>query len=125
MLFKESGDYNIIIGNESLKFNLSGSSNLAIGNYSGWDSTGSNELYIDNLGRIDPKTEGMMYGVFNESVTAQTLFLNAKITIVCAFPINIKNEGFTFIYIDNVFNTGINKFYFDFDKSNLPILKLN
>ena len=79
-----TGSTNTIIGAQALQQNFNGSGNVAIGNNAGYYSTGSNQFFVgnDNYGGIDnEKNKSLLYGVFDNTLTNQTLQINAKTTV--------------------------------------------
>jgi len=91
---------NLAIGYRTLYASISGGSNIALGYYALYNSTGnsniaigpnaakyansSNELYIDNLDRTNntnEKANAIIYGVMAASASTQSLYLNANVII--------------------------------------------
>ena len=85
------GALNVYIGYLS-GFNNQGSNNLFIGSHSGYyQSTVSNRLVIDNIGRADAATEltdALIVGTFNSSVNSQEIYFNAKNIFMNYLPTN-------------------------------------
>jgi len=85
-----TGNENVAIGHQAGYFNSTGSSSIYIGNYAGWFETESNKLFIDNQkhnGEADARTSALIYGVFNATISSQTLTANAAFT--ATYGINI------------------------------------
>lgn len=106
-----TGTSNVAMGGGSLYTNLTGSSNTAVGlgalhsttgggnigvgYFAGYYSTGANEFYLDNQDRgaaAQEKTEGLLYGNFNNDPNAQRLRINASIISGRDFPLTIKGN---------------------------------
>lgn len=105
------GTSNVAVGNSALYANETGSSNTAIGvgalgstteggnigiGYNaGRYSDGANEFYLDNQDRgaaAQEKTEGLLYGNFNDNPNAQRLRINASIISGRDFPLTVINN---------------------------------
>jgi len=79
-----TGDNNTMAGFASGLNTATTSNAVYLGYYSGAYETGSGKLFIDGLNRTNEataRTNSMIYGVFNATVTSQTLALNAKVAI--------------------------------------------
>jgi hypothetical protein len=75
-----ASDYNVFLGRESGYSNSTGNSNVFLGTQSGYYETGSSKLFIDNAPRTNEataRTNSLVYGVFNATVTSQELHFNA------------------------------------------------
>ena len=88
---------NTSFGYQSLFSNLTGSSNVAIGNKAGYYETGSNRFYVDNTLRgnlQDGRDKSLIYGEFATDPTNQKLALNANVGIGTSTPfekLELKN----------------------------------
>ncbi len=88
-LYRTRGDVNNAFGYESLKNNVGGKNNLAIGNYSGKNALGSNEFYLDNLERSSNEEEkqcSLLYGSFDKDPNRQSLSVNAGLVYLPCLP---------------------------------------
>ena len=59
-----TGGFNVAVGSEAGQANQTGVSNVFIGRQAGYNETGSNRLYIQNLGSADP----LIYGEFDNNL---------------------------------------------------------
>jgi hypothetical protein len=94
-----TGFYNTAIGDASLKYTTgarnvavgaysghhltTGTDNLFLGHYAGHNQTGSNRFVVDNRERSEANdvTQAILYGTFGASAAAQTLRVNAALTV--------------------------------------------
>ena len=80
-----TGSANVFVGRQSGYSHTSGHYNIFLGNYAGYrQTTLSNLLIVDNQQRADAATEltnSILYGVMAATPAAQTLGVNAKLTV--------------------------------------------
>lgn len=82
--FTTSGASNTYIGAYSGYTGTTGSSNVMLGWKSGYYETGSSKLFIDNQARANEaggRTDALLYGEFNATVSSQILRVNASLQV--------------------------------------------
>lgn len=106
-----SGNNNTLIGAAAGYSSVSGTDNLFIGYNAGYFESGSNKLFIDNQSRGSEnggRSNSMIYGEFNSTITSQKLSLNA-VTKLYSFTATeasaISAEDGQIIYVNSTNGT--------------------
>jgi hypothetical protein len=80
-----TGSKNIAIGRAAMASNATGNGNLCLGYYAGYYETGSDAFYVNNRNRVNTagdKALSLLYGTFADTAAAQTLTINAVLTLL-------------------------------------------
>lgn len=89
-----TGNNNTSVGSHAGYTNSTGSSSVFMGYRAGYYETASNKLFIDNTSRAnedDGRAKALVYGVFAATTAAQTLALNAVVTISDGLTVTTGN----------------------------------
>jgi hypothetical protein len=101
-----TGTLNTLFGYKTGYLLTTQSSNVMLGNLAGEYETGGSTLFIDSLDRSTEalgRTNSLIYGTFNATMTSQTLALNAG-TITHGQNVNIKTVSVTKHHDSDLFN---------------------
>lgn len=91
----QTGSSNTACGLGALHF-TTGGGNVALGYFSGYYATTSNEFYLNNrnlTNNATEKTDSLVYGTFNTTASNQSFRVNARIVSGQNIPLNIKGSA--------------------------------